>query len=151
MTPATFETAWAEAEAAIMSVLVKATRTELNKTAFVGEPGIINAWWLDWGEITDNYSPLLASDLFVLHFPATLTGQYLSRADAQAWLMRLLASMPASLDTETNVANLRVRAVGNLAAEYVKIANEAKEVRVWVLDVKLDVVFETGGRQNAGA
>jgi hypothetical protein len=150
MKPATYENSWADAEAAIMRRLATATATELNKTAFVGEPGIVNAWWLEWGAITDTFAPLLVGDLFTMHLPAVITCQFLSRAAAQAWGMRVIAGLPANLSADSNVTTLRVRNMGALAPELVKIANETKEVRVWVLDITLDVVFETGGRANSG-
>ena len=147
MKPQTFESAWAEAEAAVFDKLTAATKTEAGKSAHIGDPGIVNAWFFEWGAITDEKAHLLVADVGTLFIPATVSCKYQRRADAQAWAMRVVRALPLNMGDENNVVCLRVREVGALTSETVPLKNDQKTL-VWTLDIGLDIVFETGGRVN---
>lgn len=149
--PASFETAWTEAERRAFEVLVAAAGGTENRDAFLGRnPGILNAWHFTSLDVTNiGESVLLARDLPSLGIPYYAECAYLNRNRCQEWAMRVIAGLPLVQDEMSNIALFRINGIGGIDHITVDVPNEKQPVDVWGLRLTFDLVFATGGKQNA--
>lgn len=149
--PVSFETAWTEAERRAYGVLVAAAGSTDGRDAFLGRnPGILNAWHFASLDVTNiGESVLLARDLPSLGIPYYAECAYLNRDRCQEWAMRVIAGLPLVQDELSNIALFRINGIGGIENTAVNVKNETQPVDLWGLRLTFDLVFATGGKQNA--
>lgn len=149
-----FESSMTTAEKACFDYLASATHASPGKNAHVGRSvGLLNAWWFGFAEIPRAYGAQFEGVGTISNIAqyASAEGRFEKRADAQAWLMRIIGACPWS-DVQTtggNVAELRIRADGvrEITSEWQKTKDD-KTYGVWISRVEFDVVFLTGVQHN---
>lgn len=148
--PLTFETAWQEAEQAAYLYLVAATGAVDNHSAYLGRnPAVINAWHLEHLPIDQEAaSVLFARDQPTLAMQYTIEAVFQKREHVQKFLMSLVGKLPATHIEGTNIACLRVRAIGQMEYGEITPGNQQKPIGAWSLTATLDLVFVTGGAKN---
>jgi hypothetical protein len=147
--PASFETAWTEAEKAAFLHLCQKTGSEENKGAFIGKnPGVVNAWHFSGMPMKTGEEALLAPDLPSMAIPYYAECLFLKRDACQKWAMRIIGGLPLVNAADANIALLRVREIGEIQPDKIDVANEKDPMTVWALRITLDLVFATGGKAN---
>jgi hypothetical protein len=63
--------------------------------------------------------------------------------------MRVIAGLPLVQDEMSNIALFRINGIGGIDHITVEVPNEKQPVDVWGLRLTFDLVFATGGKQNA--
>lgn len=151
--PQSFETSWAEAERRAFAWLVASAGSTAGRDAFVGrDPGLVNAWHLRSLPVSaTGENAFSAKDPRTLHIPYEAECVFQKREKCLDWAMRLSGGLPLCQDSESNVALLRINAIGAPRPDDIQLANEKAPVAVWYLTIGLDLVFETGGKANLAA
>ena len=88
-----------------------------------------------------------------VHIEVNLTGQFAERANAQKFAMQILKATPwnnLTDDPAGNVATVRYRegAFSEPRLQAINAANEDSPVLAWVIDLSMEMVFTTGGREG---
>jgi len=142
-----FDNAWVEAESTVFNALCKATGSVEGKQAFRGYiPPIVNAWALYTGGPGGNEQTTWAPDVVSVHIAARIEAAFAQRPHALVFSMQIVKALP--ILNSGNVQNFRIKMGGfpEPQADFVPVANEAKKVLAWTLNMQCELVFSTGGR-----
>ena len=143
----TFEESWTEAEKTVYEHLLAATDSRDKENAYLGVlPHMVNVWRLDTGGSGGNEQTTWSPDVVSIHMPADIVGQFTDRDAAQAFAMQVIKALP--LTGEDNVQNFRIANGGmpTIEPDAIDAGGESKKFLVYVVTIRFDFVFSTGGR-----
>jgi hypothetical protein len=150
ITPDVFNTSLTDAEQAAFDILMDATQTEQDKTAYLGyEPEIINTWYFEatftaLPEVSFYYANV---DSTVVKCRARCT--YFNRADCQKWFMAIMAKLPKKEEDESNIKIFRLSQDFEIKTGIITLKNEKNDVRIFSKEIEFDLEFLTGGKDTA--
>lgn len=149
ITPDCFNTSLTEAEQYAFEKLLDATNSKENKQGFKGlNPDIINAWAFEILKSANN-EVFLAPDTPRLCVNAQAECVYFDREECQKWFMSILAALPIQNDEDSSIVEFRISDESKIEPEIIAVKNDKDLHRVYRKTITFDLVFETGGKDNA--